>query len=250
MVSTPLNQLLVIDIETACSHPSYADLPETWKTLWEEKVSRNLPEGINADEWYGARAGVMAEFARVVCVSMAIFTGSAEKPGLKLRSVSNADEKQLLTELVSVLENLKNAGRNFCFAGHNIREFDIPFLCRRMIIHGITIPSCMDFQNKKPWEVNMVDTFQYWRFGDFKNFTSLKLLAAALSLPSPKDDLDGSMVSPLFWERDPAIQQQNLERIVAYCEKDVLTTANIIMRFRNESPIELENVEGQTVTGA
>lgn len=248
MISTPLSQLLVIDIETACSHGSYDDLPEMWKGLWEEKVSRNLPEGMNAGEWYGARAGIMAEFGRVVCISMAIFTGNAENSGLKLRSVSGSDEKILLEDFASVLENFQKARPGFCFAGHNIREFDIPFLCRRMIINGIRIPSCMDFQNKKPWEVSMVDTFQYWRFGDYKNFTSLKLLAAAMGLPSPKDDLDGSMVSPLFWEKDPAVQQENINRIVAYCEKDVITTANIVRRFRNEAAIALENVEGQSET--
>lgn len=245
MLSTPLNQILVIDIETACNHSRYNDMDETWQNLWKEKVGRSIPDGMDAGEWYAARAGVMAEFGRVVCVSMAIFSGAAEKPGLRLKSVFGNDEKKILEEFIALLGSFQAAGRNFCFAGHNIREFDIPFLCRRMIIHGLVIPDCMNFQNKKPWEVNMLDTFQHWRFGDYKNYTSLKLLAAALGLPSPKEELDGSMVSPLFWEKDIGIQIANLQKIAAYCEKDVITTANIIRRFRNEPVIEADEMERQ-----
>lgn len=243
MLSTPLNQVLVIDIETASSHSRYADMGEEWQQLWIEKTGRSLPEGIDAGEWYSARAGVMAEFGRVVCVSMAIFTGSNERQGLKVKSVWGNDERKLLEEVIVILESLQSSGRNFCFAGHNIREFDIPFLSRRMIINGLVIPPGMNFQNKKPWEINMLDTFQHWRFGDYKNYTSLKLLAAVLGLPSPKEDLDGSMVSPLFWESDPEVQKENLQKIAAYCERDVITTANIIRRFRNEPVISNESVE-------
>ena len=113
------------------------------------------------------------------------------------------------------------------FTGHNIKEFDIPFICRRLLINGLNIPPFLDFQNMKPWETNMVDTFQYWRFGDYKHYTSLKLLAAALNVPSPKDDIDGSMVGEVYWV------EKNLERIVTYCQKDVVTVANIILRFKH-----------------
>ncbi len=243
MLSTPLNQILVIDIETASNHGRYEDMEETWQQLWNEKAGRTQPEGIDAGEWYSARAGVMAEFARVVCISMAIFTGANDRPKLRVKSIAGNDEKKILEELIAVLESFQSAGRNFCFAGHNIREFDLPFLCRRMIIHRLVIPSGMNFQNKKPWEVTMLDTFQHWRFGDFKNYTSLKLLAAVLGLPSPKEDIDGSMVGPMFWEKDPALQQENMQKIVTYCERDVITTANIIRRFRNEPVIMNEEIE-------
>ncbi|RYG33762.1 MAG: 3'-5' exonuclease, partial [Chitinophagaceae bacterium] len=216
MLSTPLNHVLVIDIETASNHDRYNAMDAQWQMLWNEKVSRSLPEGVAAEEWYSERAGVMAEFGRVVCVSMAIFTGNGDKTGLKIRSVSGTDERKILEEVIGILNNLQNAGRNVCFAGHNIREFDIPFLSRRMIIHGLSIPACMNFQNKKPWEISMLDTFQHWRFGDYKNYTSLKLLAASLGLPSPKEEIDGSMVGPLFWEKDPERQQENLRKITAY----------------------------------
>lgn len=133
----------------------------------------------------------------------------------------------MLQDFLVTLQQLEANNNKWCFTGHNIKEFDIPFICRRLIINNLNIPSLLDFQNMKPWETNMVDTFQYWRFGDYKNFTSLKLLAAALKVPSSKDDIDGSMVGDVYW------QEKQLQRIVTYCQKDVVTTGNIVLRFKN-----------------
>ena len=228
--------LVVIDIETASCFSSFEKMEDKWQRLWEEKTAKILPENISAAEFYPMRAGVMAEFAGIVCVSIGIFV---KEPSLKLRmrSFYGDDEKKLLNDLMEALAKIERRNRAWCFAGHNIREFDIPFICRRLLINKMPLPKFLDFQNMKPWETNIVDTFQYWRFGDYKNFTSLKLLAAAMGIPSPKDDIDGSMVGELYHVEDPEQRKINLERIAKYCEKDVLTTANIILRFKNMETI-------------
>ena|SRR6218665_3190688 len=224
--------LIIIDIETAPVSPSFDALNDEWKTLWEEKVRYSLPENLTAAAFYPQRAGVMAEFARIVCISMAYFL---KEPHLKIRvkSFYGFDEKEILTQFLTTMNKIEKNNKNWCFAGHNIKEFDIPFICRRLVINGLAIPPYLNFQNMKPWETNLVDTFQYWRFGDYKHFTSLKLLAAALGVPSPKDDIDGSMVGELFWVGTEEERKENLKRITRYCQKDVVATGNIFLRFKN-----------------
>jgi len=224
--------LIVIDIETASAHPSFAGMNDTWKELWQEKVLRSLPEGITPESFYPMRAGVMAEFAKIVCISIGYFTREAGLH-MRIKSFFGHDEKQLLADFLATITKIESINNKWCFAGHNIKEFDIPFICRRLLINNIALPSFLDFQNMKPWETNIVDTFQYWRFGDFKNYTSLKLLAAAMDVPSSKDDIDGSMVGELYWVEDEAEREKNLKRIAIYCQKDVVTTGNILLRFKN-----------------
>jgi 3'-5' exonuclease len=222
----PVENFLIIDIETVSAQKNYSSLHDDWKKLWTEKVVHSLPGETTAEEYYPQRAGVMAEFAKVICISLGYF--KKEKTGLQFRvkSIAGDDEMVLLKNFIDTLDHMEAASNQWSFTGHNIKEFDIPFLCRRLLINNLPIPPYLDFQNMKPWETNMVDTFQYWRFGDYKNYTSLKLLAACLNVPSPKDDIDGSMVGKTYWE------ENNLERIVAYCQKDVVTVANIILRFK------------------
>jgi uncharacterized protein YprB with RNaseH-like and TPR domain len=152
---------------------------------------------------------------------------------LHLKSFFGDDEKWLLHDFISALSQLESGKGSRSFAGHNIKEFDIPFICRRLLVNGLGIPPSLDFQNRKPWETNLIDTFQYWRFGDYKQFTSLKLLAAVLGVPTSKDDIDGSRVAGLYWTKDPLEKENNMRRIVSYCQKDVVTTGNIILRFQN-----------------
>jgi uncharacterized protein YprB with RNaseH-like and TPR domain len=168
----------------------------------------------------------MAEFDKVICVSFAYFRKVNNKPELRIKSFYSNNELDILENFVRTLYHL-HAYNKWCFAGHNIKEFDVPFLCRRLLVNNFTIPPFMDFQNMKPWETPVTDTLHLWRFGDYKHYTSLKLLAASLGVPSPKDDIDGSMVGHVFWE------EANLERIATYCQKDVLTVANVILRFKN-----------------
>ncbi len=234
--------LIVIDIETAPCHGSFSDMDTTWQNLWQEKTARVLPENTSAEEFYPQRAGVMAEFSKVVCISMGYFT---KEPHLRMRvkSFFGFDEKIILQDFLNTLIKIESFNNKWCFAGHNIKEFDIPFICRRLLINNLPIPPFLDFQNMKPWETNIVDTFQFWRFGDYKHFTSLKLLAACMGIPSPKDDIDGSMVGPLFWQGDNRQREINLKRIATYCQKDVITTANIILRFKNITTLAPDDID-------
>lgn len=227
MQNIKLENLLLIDIETVPQHPEFNLLSSEWQHLWEEKTQRTLPENTSAADYYEQRAGIMAEFAKIICISMGYFTKQGEALQLRIKSFYGDDEKKVLQDLITMLNQVETKNNKWSFAGHNIKEFDIPFICRRLLVNGLPIPAYLDFQNMKPWETNTIDTFQYWRFGDYKNYTSLKLLAASLGVPSPKDDIDGSMVADVYWK------EKNIERIVTYCQKDVLTVANIVLRFKN-----------------
>lgn len=227
MQNIRLENLLLIDIETVSEQAAFESLSEEWQILWLEKVQRTLPDGVSAAGFYSQRAGVMAEFSKVICISIGYFKKEGSSLMLRVKSFYGDDEKILLKDFLATLQQLETTNNRWSFTGHNIKEFDIPFICRRLLINGLIIPPFLDFQNMKPWETNMIDTFQYWRFGDYKHYTSLKLLAAALNVPSPKDDIDGSMVGDVYWK------EKNLDRIVTYCQKDVVTTGNIILRFKN-----------------
>jgi uncharacterized protein YprB with RNaseH-like and TPR domain len=234
--------LIIIDIETAPLAPDFSNLSSAWQDLWEEKTQYTLPATLSPAAFYPRRAGVMAEFARIVCISIGYFSNEY-KLRLHLRSFFGFDEKYILQCFLDTLQKINQRHPGWCFAGHNIKEFDIPFICRRLLINQFELPAFLDFQNKKPWETNIVDSFQYWRFGDYKHYTSLKLLAAVMGIPSPKDDIDGSMVGELFWTGDEEQRVKNMHRIVKYCEKDILTTANILLRFRNMDVLGWEDVE-------
>jgi uncharacterized protein YprB with RNaseH-like and TPR domain len=228
--------LLFIDIETVSEKATYQNLTKNWQELWTEKTQRILPSENTAAEFYEQRAGVMAEFAKVICISIGYFKYEGEVMQLRIKSFYADEEKKVLQDFIATLNQMEIQNNKWCFAGHNIKEFDIPFLCRRLLINGMPIPEYIDFQNMKPWETNSIDTFQYWRFGDYKNYTSLKLLAAALGIASPKDDIDGSQVGEVYWK------ENDLQRIVTYCQKDIITTANILLRFKNMPLIEHNNV--------
>jgi 3'-5' exonuclease len=237
-----IEDLIVIDIETASVSASFNLLDEKWQELWQEKTARVLPDAVSAEEFYPMRAGVMAEFARIVCISIGYFT-KEQQLKMRVKSFYGDDEKKILTEFLQTVTKIESFNKQWCFAGHNIKEFDIPFICRRLLVNNMRIPAYLNFQNMKPWETNIVDTFQYWRFGDYKNYTSLKLLAAAMDVPSSKDDIDGSMVGELFHTGTPEERVINIKRIATYCQKDVVTTANIILRFKNIPLIHNDDVE-------
>ncbi len=233
--------LIVLDIETAAENASFDSMKSEWQELWEEKIIRSLPDGVTAAEFYPMRAGVMAEFAKIICISIGYFS-KEEQLTMRIKSFYGHDEKQLLNDFITTINKIEQYNSKWCFAGHNIKEFDIPFICRRLLINNISLPSYLDFQNMKPWETNIIDTFQYWRFGDYKNYTSLKLLANAMNVPPSKDDIDGSMVGELYWVADEVQREINLKRIVTYCQKDVVTTGNIILRFKHLPLVDPERI--------
>ena len=224
-----LKGILFIDIETVPIAPDFSILSETMQAEWTRKskfVKGSNDEIADPATLFGDRAGIFSEFAKVVCIGF----GSLHEEGnilkMRLKSLVNDDEKILLKDFCEVLGRFSNQYKDVRFCGHNIKEFDIPFLCRRMVINGLPLPSCMQVSGKKPWEVSHIDTMEMWKFGDHKNFTSLSLLAAVLGIPSPKSDIDGSMVATVYWK------DKDLPRIGKYCLQDVLTSAKVYLKLK------------------
>jgi predicted PolB exonuclease-like 3'-5' exonuclease len=226
MQQIAIENLFLLDIETVSGVQHFNLLNDEWKELWSEKILKSLPTDTTAEEYYPRRAAILAEFAKVVCISTGYFKKENNQWKLRLKSFYSENEKEVLESFTKMLEQLHARNSRWIFTGHNIKEFDIPFLSRRMLVNNIEIPPYIDFQNMKPWDTPVLDTLHLWRFGDYKHYTSLKLLAATLGVPSPKDDIDGSKVGEVFWE------EKNLERIAIYCQKDVATVANVLLRFK------------------
>ncbi len=229
-----IKNILFLDIETASSVPEYAQLSERMQELWDKKANR-YRRGDDAEkssaELFTAKAGIHAEFARVVCISCGYITFDDDNtPSMTMKSYGGENEHEILTDFGKMLDKYTavKGGRTLC--AHNGKEFDYPFLGRRYVINQIRIPYSLQVQGKKPWEVNLLDTMELWKFGDYKSYTSLNLLSAVLDIPSPKDDIDGSDVGRVFW------QEKDHERIRIYCEKDVRTTAQVMLRM-NRFPL-------------
>lgn len=236
MAAIPLHNILFLDIETVPQFPSYSDLPDEWKQLWDLKASSlsRHHEGQDGESLY-PRAGIYAEFGKIICISCGYLQGSGSQRKIVLKSFYGEQEAMLLKEFSDMLSKW-SAGEAKLLCAHNGKEFDFPYLCRRMIINGLPIPSLLDISGKKPWEIGHLDTLELWKFGDFKSYTSLVLLARVLGIPTPKDDIDGSMVWEVFWK------ERNLERIVRYCQKDVVTVAQILLRLQGEELLRDENI--------
>jgi 3'-5' exonuclease len=230
------NSILFLDIETVSQFETYNHLPDDWKELWNLKaqiLSRNK-EGETPESIY-ERAGIYAEFGKIICISCGYIQGQGEGRKLVIKSFADENEKLLLRSFAEMLKNWSgDIEKSLC--AHNGKEFDYPYICRRMIINGVGIPEILKIAGRKPWEVRHLDTMEFWKFGDYKNYTSLKLLARVLDIPSPKDDIDGGMVNDVYWNG------KDLERIVHYCQKDVITLAQVLLRFHCEPIIKQENI--------
>ncbi|TZF84140.1 3'-5' exonuclease [Pedobacter sp. BS3] len=227
-----LQNVLVLDIETVPQYPSFEHVPVQLAELWAQKTVYNRREGETAEEYYH-RAGIWAEFGKIVCISVGIFTNTNGQTGLRLKSFAGEDEKIVLQEFS---ELLRRQPSSLILCAHNGKEFDFPYLCRRMLINCMPIPSQLQIAGKKPWEVNHLDTMELWKFGDYKNYTSLNLLAAIFDIPTPKDDITGADVHAVFW------QDKDIDRIKIYCQKDVITTAQLLMKFRCKPLIPDEQI--------
>ena len=237
MATFPINSILFLDIETVPQFPDYGQLPGEWKHLWDLKSNSLIKyhEGESNESLY-PRAGIYAEFGKIICISCGVVQGTGEQRKITIKSFAGDDEKLLLVQFAEML-NKWSAGEQKFLCAHNGKEFDFPYLCRRMIVHSISIPPLLNISGKKPWEVSHLDTLELWKFGDFKSFTSLNLLAFTLGVPTPKDDIDGSMVWKVYWE------EKNIQRIVTYCQKDVVTVAQILLRMNGEPLIKEANIE-------
>ena len=232
-----LQNILFIDIETVSQHAAYEEMPPDWKQLWDHKsqlIVRNT-EPVDPSAVY-ERAGIYAEFGKIICISCGIIQGFGTEKKISLKSFYGDDEKDVLTRFCDMLARWAcETGKFLC--AHNGKEFDYPYLCRRLIINNLPIPGILQLSGKKPWDIPHLDTMEMWKFGDYKSFTSLSLLAHTLGIPTPKDDIDGSMVGKTYWK------EKDLNRIVIYCQKDVITVAQVYLRLNNESLIANELIE-------
>lgn len=229
----PLSSILFLDIETVPAYRSFDEVPPDFRALWElkSKQIRKSDEETAGSTYH--RAGIYAEFGKIICISCGMFTQAGR---FRIKSFFGDDEAELLKEFAALCEKSFNTGDRYLCA-HNGKEFDFPYLSRRMIIHGIPLPNILNTPGRKPWEVAHLDTHELWKFGDHKSYTSLNLLATVLGIPTPKDDIDGSKVWEVYWV------EKNLQRIVTYCQKDTLTVACIFLRLRGEPLLDADKIE-------
>jgi len=230
----PLQNILFFDIETASEQENFFDLPDEKQHLFDIKTAYQRKDDFTPEEFY-ERAGIWVEFGKIICISVGYFVLKNDIRNFRVTSLFG-EEKKILQDFTDLInQHFSQASHVLC--GHNAKEFDIPFIARRMIIHGMPLPDKINLFGKKPWEVPHLDTMELWRFGDYKNFTSLRLLTNVLNIPSPKDDIDGSEVNYVYWV------ENDIDRIVTYCEKDVIAVAQILLRFRAEEMLVPEEIK-------
>lgn len=221
-----LNNILFLDIETVPETEDFNSLDSELQELWQQKTQYQRKDDYSAEEFYD-RAGIWAEFGKIVCISVGYFANKSDIRNFRVTSFLG-EEVTILKDFNNLLNNHFNQAQHL-LCGHNIKEFDIPFLARRMIINNITIPNKLNLFGKKPWEIPHLDTLELWKFSDYKHYTSLKLMCKVLGIPSPKGDIDGSQVGQVYYV------DKDIDRIITYCEKDTIAVAQIFLRLRQES---------------
>lgn len=232
-----IEEVLFLDIETAPLAPEYNGLDEKWKQLWERKMQYQINDDEPAEVLYN-RAGIYAEFGRIICISVGYVFQKQGEFYFRVKSFYEEDEKKLIQNFFHALVAFSRKGkRRLC--AHNGQEFDFPYIARRALVNNVPLPKILDIAGAKPWEVRdqLIDTLQLWKFGDYKHYTSLSLLCELFNIPTPKDDIDGSQVARIYWE------ENDLDRIVRYCEKDTLAVANLMLKYKGDKIIPMENME-------
>lgn len=225
-----LKHILFLDIETVPQFERWEEVSETTQQLFDQKTAYQRKDEISVEDFY-ERAGIWAEFGKIVCISVAYFVEKEKERQLRIKSFFGDEEKALLVDFKKLLDEHFNR-RDHVLCAHNGKEFDFPYIARRMIVNQIELPKKLNLFGKKPWEIPHLDTMELWKFGDYKHYSSLKLLTSILGIPSPKDDIDGSEVAAVYY------QEKNLSRIVKYCEKDTIAIAQLILRLNNEDLLE------------
>ena len=228
-----LEHILFLDIETVPQFADYDSLDKPTKLLWEAKTKYQRKENFTPKEFYD-RAGIWAEFGKIICISVGYFKQKEDPINFRVTSFYG-EEADILKDFKILLETHFNKS-NHLLCAHNGKEFDFPYIARRMVILGIDLPEKLNLFGKKPWEVPHLDTLELWKFGDYKTFTSLSLMAHVLGIPSPKNDISGNQVRDVFYK------EKNIDRIVAYCEKDTVTVAQIILKLRNQNLLSASEV--------
>jgi DNA polymerase elongation subunit (family B) len=226
---TPLDRVLFLDIETVPQTYQFPDLEETTRKLFEAKTRFMQNDEKSFEELYNDRGGIYAEFGKIICISVGFVHETRTGNEIRMKSFYHDDEETLLKQFVNLLENNPKYA---ILCGHNAKEFDFPYICRRLLINGMKLPSVLDIAGKKPWEISHLDTLELWKFGDYKAFTSLALLCHVFQIPTPKDDISGADVARVYYE------DQDLERIKVYCEKDVVALIQLFLRMRGNSLID------------
>lgn len=235
MYNIKLKDILFLDIETVPLIPSYELLSAKTKAFWDKKAAGFRVQNQTPDELY-QRAGIYAEFGKIVCISVGFIYEKQQQRYLRVKSFAHDDENTLLNQFAQLLQHRFNGPEHYLCA-HNGKEFDFPYIARRMLIKGVELPKILQIAGRKPWEVRHLDTLELWKFGDYKHYTSLDLLASIFGIPTPKNDIDGSQVAQVYW------QEKDLERIKQYCQRDVITVAQLLLKYRNETIIEPQFID-------
>lgn len=237
------DKILFLDVETVPFAQHFEDLPEELQMLWIEKwnsLCMRAPERFLGTHQQGfeKEAGIFAEYGKIVCISVGFCYRNTQdgQYHIRTRSFVGDNEKEILSDFFDLIARFTNSP-NHSLAGHNIKEFDIPFICRRALINGLHLPDALQISGKKPWELNFIDTLELWKFGDFKHYTSLKTLTALFGIPTPKDDIDGSEVARVYYV------EHDLGRISTYCQKDVIATIQVYLRMCGEPIIPNNCIE-------
>lgn len=233
-----MKNILVLDIETISCVEKYSMLDDRLKKQWDKKSSSFKDASIkSSSELFDEKAGIYAEFGKVVVIAVGYFVVNEDdgKIGLRIKAFSGHEENIILNDFKNLLET-KFDQTVLQLCAHNGKEFDFPYMCRRMLLNGIQLPDVLETSGKKPWEVNHIDTMELWKFGDRKSFTSLELLSSLFGISSSKDDIDGSMVNSVYYNED------GLDRIATYCMHDVAVTAQILLKLKNVENFDPENI--------
>lgn len=231
-----IKNVLFLDIETVACVPSYEALSERLKPLWQKKAGfLKSEEEKSVEDLFFERAGIFAEFGKIVTIAVGYFVKSGDVTSLRVKAFAHDDEKVILQEFKDLLENHFDQ-QKLALCAHNGKEFDFPYISRRMLVNGMPAPSCLQLSGKKPWDILHLDTLEMWKFGDRKNFTSLDLLAAIFDIPSSKSDIDGSMVNHAYYV------DKDLEKIARYCKQDVVVTAQLFLKFQCMELIAPEDI--------
>ena len=243
MMKNELQKIMFLDIETVPQTSDFSELPDDLAHLWEDKfnlIHKRMPEKYSeettAAEGFNTSAGIYSEFGKIVCISVGFIFFQGETMHFRTKSFSGDDEKLILTQFTELIHKFCTT-KEHTLCGHNIKEFDIPYICRRMLINGLKLPTILNISGKKPWEISFIDTLELWKFGDYKNYTALNLLTAVFGIPTPKDDIDGSQVAEVYYK------EKNVNRIALYCQKDVVATAQVFLRLNGLELIDNQNIQ-------
>jgi uncharacterized protein YprB with RNaseH-like and TPR domain len=229
-----IGNILFLDIETVPAYPSFEEVPEKFRIFWEKKANYMRKEGETPAELYN-RAGIFAEFGKIICISTGMIGIQDDKRILRIKSFYAEEEHTLLADFADLVTRISQK-REIDLCAHNGKEFDFPFIARRMLIQGIMLPAMFEVAGKRPWEVRHIDTMELWKFGDHKHYTSLNLLTALLGIQSPKSGIDGSQVAEVYWK------ENDLRRIVEYCRRDVVAIAQLLLKYKGEKLLDPEDI--------